>query len=369
MKTANEIKAVLFDEKDKDKQITRSFLGIQGPEFISFKDDDELSEIISRIKHRYKSKEVIILKPFKGRFFQVCPGSRSVTCCNYRLINTCFNCFYDCTYCFLNSYLNSYGILQFSNLEDLHNEIDNFLMECDPKFVYRIGSGEFTDSLMMDDVTRLGESLIAKFSRHRNTMLELKTKSGNIDHLLGIKDKGNTVLAWSLNTPRNISNYEHGSALLHERIEAAKKASEAGFFLAFHFDPVIIYEDWEKEYGELIRNLFSKIDGNRVVWISLGCFRYSPGFKDILQDRFPDEELTLEEMFPGVDGKYRYLKHKRIEIYRTIKGFINNYTEKPFIYLCMESAEVWHAVFNRHYNSSLDLEKDFSGYLKNTFLK
>ena len=369
MKTAGDIKAVLFDEKEKDKEITQSFLHLQGPEFHSFKDEDELINIISRIKPRLDSKEVIILKPFKGRFFQVCPGSRSVTCCNYRLINTCFNCFYDCTYCFLNSYLNSYGILQFSNLDDLYNEIDYFFKDSDPEFVYRIGSGEFTDSLMMDDITKLGESLISKFASHRNMMLELKTKSNNIDHLLGIKDKGNTVLAWSLNTPLNISKYEHGSALLHERIEAAQKAVEAGFFIAFHFDPVIIYENWEKDYGELVSTIFSNIDGDRVVWISLGCFRYSPGFKDILQDRFPHEELTLEEMFPGIDGKYRYLKHKRIEIYKSMKGFINNYTEKPFIYLCMESTDVWQDVFNRYYDSSLDLEKHFSTYLKDRFIK
>jgi spore photoproduct lyase len=369
MKTANDIRAVLFDEKEKDKEITRRFLQIKGPEFFSFRDDEELAGLIDKIKLCYKSKEVIILKSFKGRFFQVCPGSRGVTCCNYRIINTCFNCFYDCTYCFLNSYLNSFGISQFTNLEDLYREIDLFLKDIDPESVYRVGSGEFTDSLMMDDITRIGESLIRKFSPHKNVMFELKTKSNNIDHLLGIKEKGNTVLAWSLNTERNIAKYEKGSALLHERIKAAKKAGEAGFFLAFHFDPVIIYKDWEKDYKDLINNIFSNIDAEKLVWISLGCFRYSPGFKDILRDKFPDEELTLEEMFPGVDGKYRYLKNKRIEIYKTMKGYINNYTDKPFIYLCMESVDVWHSVFKKYYDTSLALETDFCSYLKDKIIK
>jgi spore photoproduct lyase len=369
MKTANDIKAVLFNEKEKDKKITRNFLQINGPEFFSFNDDAELAHHINKIKTRFNSKEVIILNSFKGRFFQVCPGSRGVTCCNYRIINTCFNCFYGCTYCFLNSYLNSFGILQFTNLEDLHIEIDQFLKDINPGFVYRIGSGEFTDSLMMDDITRIGENLIAKFSRYRNVMFELKTKSNNIDHLLDIKEKGSTVLAWSLNTERNFAKYENGSALINDRIKAAKKAAKANFFLAFHFDPIIIYKDWEKDYKDLIDNLFSNIDAEKIVWISLGCFRYSPGFKNILQDKFPDEELTLEEMFPGIDGKYRYLKKKRTEIYITLKNYIGNYTDKPFIYLCMESIDVWHSVFNRYYDTSLALEQDFNGYLKNKFLK
>jgi spore photoproduct lyase len=365
----NNIKAVLFDEKEKDKEITRNFLQIKGPEFFSFNDDEELTGLIDKINTAYKSKEVIILKSFKGRFFQICPGSRGVTCCNYRIINTCFNCFFDCTYCFLNSYLNSFGISQFTNLKDLHREIDLFLKDADPGFVYRVGSGEFTDSLMMDDITRIGENLIKQFSPHKNVMLELKTKSNNIDHLLSIKEKGSTVLAWSLNTERNIAKYEKGSASLNMRIQAAKKAGEANFFLAFHFDPIIIYKGWEKDYKDLIDNLFSNIDSEKLVWISLGCFRYSPGFKDVLQDKFPDEELTLEEMFPGVDGKYRYLKNKRIEIYKTMKEYINAYTNKPFIYLCMESIDVWYSVFNKYYDTSLALERDFSGYLKDKFVK
>jgi spore photoproduct lyase len=222
---------------------------------------------------------------------------------------------------------------------------------------------------MMDEITGIGESLIEKFSTYKNIMLELKTKSGNVDHLLGIKDKGSAVLAWSLNTERNIAKYEKGSASLKKRIDAAKKACEAGFFLAFHFDPIIIYDGWEQDYTTVINDLFSKINADKVVWISLGCFRYAPGYKDIIQEKFPDEELTLEEMFPGIDGKYRYLKNKRINIYKTIKGFLNTYTKKPFIYLCMETGNVWHSVFNNYYESSESLEKDFSEYLKNTFLK
>ncbi|MBN2401431.1 MAG: DNA photolyase [Spirochaetes bacterium] len=369
MKSANDIKAVLFNEKEKDNDITRRFLQLKGPYFQSYKDDEELNYNIINLKKIYNSKEVIILKAFKGRFFQTCPGSRGVTCCNYRIVNTGFNCLFDCTYCFLNSYLNSFGILQFTNLEEMYREIDIFLKDIDPDYVYRIGSGEFTDSLMMDNVTRIGENLIAKFVPHGNVMFELKTKSDNIDHLLSIKEKGSTVLAWSLNTERNIERYEHESALLHERIEAAKKAGKAGFFLAFHFDPIIIYDKWEEDYCELIRRLFSNVGRDKVVWISLGCFRYSPGFKDVLREKFPDEELTLEEMFPGIDGKYRYLKNKRIEIYRTMKSCISKYTDKPFIYLCMEGVDVWHSVFNKYYDSSFALENDFGFYLRDTFLK
>ncbi|MBN2039958.1 MAG: hypothetical protein JW864_07960 [Spirochaetes bacterium] len=309
----------------------------------------------------------MVLKPFKGRFFQMCPGSPGVICCNYRVINTCFGCIYDCAYCFLNSYLNTFGITQFTNTQDLLAEIDNFISTSDGRFLYRIGSGEFTDSMMIDEVTGLGRLLIDKFKDCGNAMLELKTKSDNVDHLLNIKHKGNAVLAWSLNTERNIALYEKDTALLDERLEAAEKACKAGYFLAFHFDPIIVYPEWEKDYKSVVKKLFSVINPEKIVWISMGGFRYTPSFKEILRELFPAEELTVQEMFPGVDGKYRYLKKNRIDIYRKMKSFINEFTDKPFVYLCMETKDVWSSVFGRYYDTSELFEKDFAEYLQKTF--
>ena len=118
-----------------------------------YRDDDDLTLKIKELKKRFSSKEVLILKEFMGRKFQKCPGSPDVICCNYYLLNTCFNCLYNCTYCFLNSYLNSYGIVQFVNLEDLTDLIKNHCLEINK--AVRIGTGEFTDSLMFDEVTSI----------------------------------------------------------------------------------------------------------------------------------------------------------------------------------------------------------------------
>ncbi|MCP4723876.1 MAG: DNA photolyase [bacterium] len=368
MKSVKNIRIVLFQKGSENSEITRKFLSLKDASLIKYRDEEDLAYHIDSIQNKgYNSKEVLILKPFKGRFFQLCPGSPEVICCNYRVINTCFNCFYNCAYCFLSSYLNAFGIVQFTNIEEIYRELDNFIDNADKGMIYRIGTGEFTDSLMQDEVSGIGRGLIERYSSAANIMLELKTKSNNVDHLLRIKEKGNAVLAWSLNTQKNIARYEENSASLSERIEAAKMAGEAGFYLAFHFDPIIIYNGWREDYKSLIEKLFENVDADKVVWISMGGFRYSPGFKERVQDAFPDEEMTTEEMFPGIDGKLRYLKNKRVDIYKTVKGYINNFTEKPFLYLCMESSDVWNSVFNKDYTSSDMLEKDISDYLKKNF--
>ena len=370
MKGIKDIRIILINENESKEEFIKKFLLLRDFKILYYTDENGLKNSIDIVKREgYRSKEVLILKNFQGRFLQPCPCSSGVICCNYWVINTCFNCLFNCTYCFLNSYLNSFGIVQFTNIDKFYKEIDTFLENADTEQIYRIGTGEFTDSLMMDEVTAIGEHLITKTKSKKNVLIELKSKSKNVDHLLDVKEKGNTVLSWSLNTERNISRYEEDTASLTERIQAAKKAELAGYFLAFHVDPIIIYEGWEKDYKNLIDFLFHTINPERIVWISMGCFRYSPGFKERLRDSFPDEEMTVEEMFPGIDGKFRYLKNKRLMVYKTIKKYINYYTYKPFIYLCMETSDIWYTIFKTNYTSSNMLGQDFSNHLKNNFLQ
>ena len=113
LKTLNGIKLVLYSKSEKNDLMVKNFLSQKDKEYIAYKDIYELNHIIQSLKKEgYNSKEVLILKKFKGRFFQKCPGSPGVICCNYHLINTCFNCLYNCTYCYLNSYLNSLVVVE-----------------------------------------------------------------------------------------------------------------------------------------------------------------------------------------------------------------------------------------------------------------
>lgn len=370
MNTFDSIKIVLYRQDDLKYRITEDIINRcieKKKEIIIFRDEEDLSRKISEIKNKFHSKEVLILKEFMGRKFQKCPGSPNVICCNYYLLNTCFNCLYNCTYCFLNSYLNSYGILQFVNLDELTGLIKSHCEEAG--HAVRIGTGEFTDSLMFDEITSISTSLIESTSSIPNLFLEFKTKSSNVDHLKDIKNKGNAVLAWTVNTQRNIDLYEEGASSIEERINAAVKAQKYGYNTAFHFDPIIKYSNFINEYFSVIELMASRLDPAKIVWISLGCFRYSPGFKEIIKNSFPEEKLTVEEMFPGCDGKYRYLAPERTEIFKKFKEKIKSHFPDVFIYLCMEDSDMWHKVFNKDYTVSDELEIDFNTYLLDNFMR
>jgi spore photoproduct lyase len=368
MKRIEDIGIILYPEEQRQNGLVGKFLSLPGKRHRAFRNEEDLSDAIDEARGEgLSSKEVLILKEFRGRFFQLCPGSPNMICCRYLLLNTGFNCLYDCVYCYLNSYLNSFGIVQFTNVFRVLDEISTFYETCDRGRIYRVGTGEFTDSLMMDEVTGIGGAIIEHTSGMPNIMMELKTKSDNIDHLLDIRRKGNAVIAWSLNTQRNIARYEKDSGSLESRISAAARAAAAGYFVAFHFDPVILYPEWEREYTTLIEELFDAVSPERIVWISMGGFRYAPDFREAVRVRFPEEDITTAEMFPGRDGKFRYFKPVRRTVYRTLVEKIISRGGRPFIYLCMEGSDMWKDVFDRTYHSSSELELDISEHLKRHF--
>jgi spore photoproduct lyase len=303
-------------------------------------------------------KRHFLITHFYGRRLKPCPGTSNHICCGYYVINAVTNCPMDCSYCVLQGYLNNPLLTLYTNWDDLLKEINDFLSKDQPSLL-RLGTGELSDSLVLESIFPISQFLIDFFSKRPTAILELKTKSANIDSLLGLDHRRKTVISWSLNPPRIIEREEMRTASLKERIDAARKCQEKGYPLGFHFDPILYYEGWEKEYQETIRQLFRQIDPKRVVWISLGGFRYPPHLKRIAEERFPKTEVFLGELFPGRDGKLRYLKEIRVGMYRKMAGWLKEVDPGLFIYLCMESKEVWEKVFGWAPESSRHLNQMF----------
>jgi len=308
-------------------------------------------------------KKILFLTHFYGKRLKPCPGTSRHICCGYYVINTSTNCPMDCSYCVLQGYLNNPFLTLYTNWDDLLQEIDAFASVNSQPFL-RFGTGELSDSLALDSIFPISRVLVPFFGKQKNGILELKTKSAEVDHLLHLDHQGKTVISWSLNPPQMIEEEEMRTAPLEERIDAAKRCQEKGYPVGFHFDPIIYHERWERGYQETIESLFSRINPKRVIWISLGGFRYPPQLKGIAKERFPKTKIFLGELFPGKDGKFRYLKEIRVEMYQKMVGWLREVDPNLFIYLCMESKEVWEKVFGWAPVNSSHLNRLFEERLK-----
>lgn len=281
-------------------------------------------------------------------------------CCNYYTLNIQTNCNYDCQYCILQAYINNDRLDIYTNIEDALKEIEGFLKSHPDKF-YRIGTGELTDSLSLDNKTNTSLILIPFFMRQENALLEFKTKSNNINNLLKFNPKGNIVASWSLNPQKIIDQYEHGTSSLEQRLEAAKACVKNCYKIGIHLDPIILYPEWENDYRNLISRIFNNIKPRDIAWISVAGFRYIPQLENVILKRFPKTKLFLGEMLRCADGKYRYIRPIRVDIYRKITSWIKNYSNETPVYFCMESPVVWQDVFGSQPYEINNLKGIFDG--------
>ncbi len=292
-----------------------------------------------------RGKKHLFLCENKGAFLKPCPGTNCYHCCDYQVINIGMNCPMDCVYCILQAYLNKPWISAFVNIDKLFNELDA-AFAAEPQRFFRIGTGEFSDSLALDNITGLSSKIVEHIAKQNNAVLELKTKSAVIDQLEYADHKGRTILSWSLNSPIIMKREEIRSASLEERLEAAGRAASWGYLLGFHFDPLIIHDGWQEGYSETIKLLFQKVPKESIVWISLGALRYLPDLKMIGTDRFPKSRIFYNEFITGLDGKSRYFRSQWEELYSHIYSQLKkNISPDTCIYFCMESEELWQKVF------------------------
>ena len=285
-----------------------------------------------------KGKQVLFLTRNKGAFVRKCPGTRVYTCCGYMILHIGTFCSMDCAYCILQSYFHPPVLTYFVNRGDLSAELDRMFSE---KTIRRIGTGEFTDSMIWESWSGLSAYLVPKFSAQSHTILELKTKTTAIASLKPLQHNGKTIVSWSLNTPRVIAGEERGTATLKARLDAASRCASWGYPLAFHFDPMLLYDGCEDAYRAVVEQLFARVPRERVTWISLGTFRFMPSLKPIIQKRFQTSKIVYGEFITGLDGKMRYFKPLRMDLYRKMVGWIREMAPDVLVYFCMEDDEVW----------------------------
>lgn len=285
-------------------------------------------------------REVLEVVVFRGRCIKSCPGTRHYFCCGYRILHFGVQCSLECTYCILQAYLNQPNLRLFGNTEQILDELSGEL-EANPQQLFRVGTGEFTDSLLLDPWTELTLRLVPFFARQPNGILELKTKTHFIDNLEDLDHQGHTIVAWSLNSERVRRNEEPKTASLKERLTAARRCAEWGYRLAFHFDPMIVHENWRQGYGETLDRLFEAVDPANVVWISLGAFRFMPELKDVIRSRHPRSRIPYGEFIRGLDDKMRYFRDIRVELYGFMAERIRKVDPGLCVYLCMEGADIW----------------------------
>ena len=159
-----------------------------------------------------------------------------------------------------------------------------------------------------------------------------------------------------------------------------KKCCDAGYLIGLHFDPMIYYEDWKNGYRHLLDEIFSFLPIAQIAWISIGSLRFNPEMKDKMELNYPKTRLTTAEMVLGKDGKMRYVKPIRLEMYAYFYKLLQEKIGiselspvktpshmKPIVYFCMERWDVWESIMGDSPRSIGHLDYLFAKSLRSRY--
>lgn len=289
-----------------------------------------------------------------------CPvASPRTLCCNLQTLDAVDNCGYGCSYCSIQSFFDGKQISFDKNFAQKLKAL-----KLDPDKTYHIGTGQSSDSLMWGNSHGVLDAVIEFAQDNPNVLLELKTKSANVSHLLRSDAPKNILCTWSLNTPTIIQHEEHGTATLEKRLAAARKMADAGFVVGFHFHPIIHYDQWVQDYPAVVEQLDRMFSADEVALVSMGTLTFIKSvMREIRNKALPSQILKMPLV--DADGKQSYPDEIKLQLFKTVyAAFPESWKKQVFFYLCMENQRFWKPVFGFEYASN----EEFEAAMKKTYL-
>jgi spore photoproduct lyase len=247
-----------------------------------------------------------------------------------------YNCIYECQYCYLQGYFNTPDIVLFLNHEEIIQEMQLKLDEYPDQKVW-FHAGEFSDSLALTHLTGELELYHQFCEKNPRAIIELRTKSVNIKHLLTLNPLPNLIVSFSLSPQDMARRIDLKTPSTSARLQTMKQLKDLGFNRAAHFDP-IIYEDKFRENYEILLKRMSELNLTiSLEYLSLGVVRFTKDVYREVERNYPDSLLHTGIMVKSFDGKVRYHKPMRMWMMNTIKELSLKWgIKEEVIYFCME---------------------------------
>ncbi len=282
-----------------------------------------------------------ILKYHEGRFVKDFPVTPGAPPCGEKYVAALQGCIYDCSYCYLRSYLADNTVTLLVNSEKMEDDIREALLSG----TVRLTTGELSDSLALDHITGLTSSILTLLEG-TGAMIEARTKSANVDHLPGLDGsdpalaRRHLLVTWTLSPPEAVISEEPGTAALDERLAAISKVSAAGIRYALRLDP-IIPSYWNPDlYRDLLLEVMDTA-GAAPVRIELGVLRFPPGLADSVRKDIPFSPILHGEYIRDREGKMRLYRPLRLDIYHELINTIEMLFPGTVIELSQEDRTVW----------------------------
>ncbi|OPJ62273.1 SPL family radical SAM protein [Clostridium oryzae] len=246
---------------------------------------------------------------------------------NFYYTSSVMNCIYNCEYCYLQGMYPSANIVIFVNIEDTIQEVERILKE---KSMYLCVSYD-TDLMSLENITGFVHKWLELTEKHKNLKIEIRTKSSNFSAIRDVKSMDNAILAWTLSPDLVAGKYEKNTPGLQARLSSIVETMKAGWKVRLCFDPLLYISDWQKIYGDFVDQVFSNVDSNRILDVSIGVFRVSKEYMKKIKKINMCSEL-LAYPYETVNGVCSYNKKHSDELINYVVNKVEQCVPKEKVF-------------------------------------
>ena len=173
-------------------------------------------------------------------------------------------CLYNCSYCYMKRHKPK-GLDIAKNTMDILTEINNHCVFSDVEKPNQTHNDFITYDISCNEDFALHakyhewEKIFDFFKKHPVAMGSFATKYVNVD-LIDYNPEGKIRIRFSL-MPQNISDkLEPNTSKIIDRIKAIDAFIYAGYDVHINFSPVVIYDNWLKDYEDLFKIVNDYVD-------------------------------------------------------------------------------------------------------------
>ena len=281
------------------------------------------------------------LGPHRGWHFRSGAGvgrGDGLVCQDGYGINTAYGCLFKCDYCYFEDVL-----LLNLNLEALLERLDPIIRAAPSPSLWKWDN--LSDTLCFEPEMGAAGLFVEYFAQFDDRYLMTYSKSDNVDCLLDLDHRGQTICCWTLNADTQSRLIERGAATTEERIEAARKCQQAGYRVRFRFSAICPVRDWERENAEMLDRLFDSVRPDVITLETLSRMPDKQMFENVMQPELFEPRFleAIRRGSPEIEGRIwgPLPDDLREELYRWFIREIRRRSPDTPVSLCQEPASMW----------------------------